>query len=135
MKRLVLVVAFISATSMSAVADDRSDVQAVIGSQLDAFRRNDGAAAYGFAAPNIQRLFPSPDIFMQMVEAGYGPVFRSQNATFGALRPEGSGLRQEVYLSDSSGGSWIATYTLERQLDGTLKITSCQIRTGRDLGA
>jgi len=135
MRRFVLAVAFLMITTSYLRADDPTDVRTVISQQLDAFRRDDAMAAYGYAAPNIQRLFPSPDIFMRMVQGGYGPVFRSETATFGTLRPEGGGLRQEVYLSDQNGGSWIATYTLERQPDGALKITSCAIREGNDLGA
>jgi hypothetical protein len=43
---------------------DTREFQRIITSQLDAFTADDGAAAYGFAAPAINRLFPSPEIFM-----------------------------------------------------------------------
>ena len=118
-----------------ALADDASDARAAIGAQLDAFRTDDGARAYSYAAPNIQRLFPSPDIFIGMVAKAYPAVHRARNVTFGPLKPEGAGLRQEVFLSDTEGQSWIASYTLERQPDGSLKITGCQMRKGTDIGA
>lgn len=137
MRSFVLSLALGAILSLSgpALADDRSDIQATISAQLGAFRAGDKAAAYGLAAPNIQRLFPSPDVFMRMVETGYEPVYRSSSATFGELRPEGSGFRQEVNLTDAAGVSWIATYTLERQPDGSMKITGCSLRKGDDLSA
>ena len=118
-----------------AYADDAGDVQATINAQLQAFRVEDGATAYSYAAPNIKTYFPSPDIFMKMVQQGYPPVYHSTNATFGALKPEAGGFRQEVFLSDVDGQSWIASYTLERQPDGSMKITGCQIRKGDDVSA
>jgi len=48
--------------------------QDVIDSQLKAFIANDGARAYSFAAPNIKQLFPTADVFMDMVGKGYAPV-------------------------------------------------------------
>lgn len=118
-----------------AKADDMGDVQAAISAQLQAFRAADGAAAYSYAAPNIRSYFPSAEIFMKMVEQGYAPVYHSSNATFGSLKSEASGFRQEVFLSDADGQSWIASYTLQRQPDGSIKISGCQIRKGEDVGA
>ena len=121
--------------ALPAQADDLSDVKAVVSAQLEAFKRNDGSAAYSYAAPNIHRMFPSAQMFMTMVEGGYAPVFRSSNAVFGEMKAEGSGFRQEVFLTDPNGQSHIASYTLERQPDGSLKITGCSIRKGDDNAA
>ena len=128
-------VAVLAGAAAPASADDASDIRAVITQQLKAFKTGDGAAAYSLAAPNIQRMFPSPEIFMSMVQSGYAPVFQSSNATFGPLKPEGAGFRQEVHLTDQNGQSHIASYTLERQPDGSLKITGCSIRKGDDVSA
>ena len=135
MRRVLLGFLALAALAHPALADDGSDARATIGAQLEAFRADDGARAYSFAAPNIQRLFPSPDIFLSMVAQAYPAVHRAGNVTFGPLKAEGAGLRQEVYLSDAKGQSWIASYTLERQPDGSLKITGCQMRKGSDIGA
>ena len=116
-----------------AAAGDADDIRATIGAQLDAFRAGDGAEAYSHAAPNVRALFPSPQSFMAMVKQGYDPVYQSESAVFGALKPEGAGFRQEVNLTDSRGRSWVASYTLERQPDGAMKITGCTIRKGDDL--
>ena len=116
-----------------AAAGDSEDVRAAIGGQLDAFRAGDGVEAYSHAAPNVRALFPSPQSFMAMVKQGYDPVYRSESAVFGELKPEGAGFRQEVNLTDPRGRSWVASYTLERKADGTMKITGCTIRKGDDL--
>ncbi|TIS70238.1 MAG: DUF4864 domain-containing protein, partial [Mesorhizobium sp.] len=47
--------------------------QTVIDSQLKAFLADDGATAYSFAAPNVKRIFPTVDTFMNMVTNGYAP--------------------------------------------------------------
>ncbi|MEF2545773.1 DUF4864 domain-containing protein [Aurantimonas sp. E1-2-R+4] len=110
--RLVMLMATVALTAMvlafPARAGDASDVRAAISGQLEAFRSDDGASAYSYAAPNIQAMFPSPQIFMGMVRSGYDPVYRSSNTVFGALKAEGVGFRQEVYLTDQNGQSWIA---------------------------
>ncbi|TFF27723.1 DUF4864 domain-containing protein [Jiella endophytica] len=131
--------AFLLATSLAfaapsvASADDAGDIRATITAQLDAFNAGDGAGAYSYAAPNIQKIFPSPEIFMGMVRSGYDPVYHSSNPTFGPLKAEGEGFRQEVSITDRSGKSWVASYTLERQADGSMKITSCTLRKGDDV--
>jgi hypothetical protein len=130
-----LVLAAILAASAPALADDAGDVQATIASQLRAFKAGDGATAYSFAAPNIRAMFPDAGTFMSMVRQGYDPVYSASQSSFGALKPEGSGFRQEVFLTDGQGVNWIASYTLERQPDGSMKITGCSIRKSDDLSA
>ncbi|WP_232845864.1 DUF4864 domain-containing protein [Aurantimonas marina] len=77
-RRLIMLMATVALTGMvlasPARADDASDVQAAISGQLEAFRSDDGAGAYSYAAPNIKAIFPSPQIFMGMVRSGYDPV-------------------------------------------------------------
>ena len=130
---VVMLAALLAA--VPAHADDASDIKSVISSQLQAFKAGDKATAYSYAAPSIQGMFPSPDIFMTMVEQGYPPVFHSSNTVFASPTADGKGFRQEVYITDTDGKSWIASYTLERGEDGQFKITGCSIRKGNDLAA
>ncbi|MBP0615379.1 DUF4864 domain-containing protein [Jiella mangrovi] len=128
-----LVASLTIAAPLSAKADDASDIRAAISAQLGAFNSGNGAEAYSYAAPNIKSMFPNPDVFMGMVQSAYDPVYHSQSAVFGPMKPEGPGFRQEVYLTDRKGKSWIASYTLERQPDGSMKITGCALRKGEDV--
>lgn len=138
MSRRLLASALIAGALLApslAQADDSGDVRSVISSQLRAFKAGDGVAAYSFAAPSIKAMFPSPDVFMSMVRNGYSVVVEANNVTFGPMRAEGEGFRQDVNMTDAEGHSYIASYTLARQPDGSLKITSCSIRKGDDFSA
>jgi hypothetical protein len=114
-------------TAAPARADDASDIRAVIGSQIDAFRADDGAAAYSFAAPSIRQIFPSPETFMAMVRSGYQPVYRPKSVTFGRLRDDNGGFIQEVFVVGPDGETYTALYSLQRQPDGSWKINGCRI--------
>jgi len=108
-------------------AADRSAIRRAIHGQLQAFRRDDADGAYAYASPGVQGMFPSADRFMSMVEQGYKPVYKSRSHAFGALRETEAGLFQSVRVKDSDGVDWTALYALERQPDGTWKISGCQI--------
>ncbi|MER0239033.1 DUF4864 domain-containing protein [Fulvimarina sp. MAC8] len=114
-------------------ADDSSEIEAVISSQLEAFRQDNGEAAFVHAAPKIKSMFGTKDRFMEMVRTGYAPVYRSSNVSFGELTHAGDGFRQDVFMTDPKGQSWIATYTLERQPDGTMKITGVYLKKSEEL--
>ncbi len=112
---------------------DSAAVRDVILSQLDAFNRDDGATAFGFAAPGIQAKFQSVETFMAMVRGAYGPVYRSLGADFVALTSVGDRLVQDVVVTGQDGLSVMATYILARQGDGSWKIEGCTLRELPDL--
>lgn len=125
---LVLLISLWLPASASAQSDaDRSTVQGVIEQQLQAFQRDDAASAYSFAAPVIKQMFPTQDIFMQMVQKGYPQVYRPRSHRFLDLVEKNGQLEQTVELVDAEGTFWSALYTLARQPDGSWKITSCVI--------
>ncbi len=114
--------------SASAFTDaDRAAAQSAIEQQLNAFLADDSAAAYSFAAPNIKQMFPTEEIFMNLVRQGYPPVYRSSSHTFRELKETATGLEQITDIVDASGQFWTARYTLERQPDGSWKITGCSL--------
>jgi Domain of unknown function (DUF4864) len=107
---------------------EAQEFERVITSQLNAFNADDGATAYGFAAPAIKQMFPSPEIFMSMVKKGYPPVYRRQSYSFGRIGNEmGGAPTQHVTIVDVSGKIWTALYAMERQPDGSWKIIGCQL--------
>ncbi|HEY7763452.1 MAG TPA: DUF4864 domain-containing protein [Aestuariivirgaceae bacterium] len=100
----------------------------IISSQIQAFRADDGVAAYSYAAPAIKKIFPSPEIFMQMVRNGYLPVYRPRSYSFGAVTNEMNGRpTQRVTIIDANGKAWVALYSFEKQADGTWKIIGCSL--------
>jgi Domain of unknown function (DUF4864) len=105
--------------------DDVAAAQGVIRSQVEAFSRDDAAAAYSYAAPAIQEIFPQADIFMSMVRNSYAPVYRHKSFDFGEARVSDGTIAQRVHIVDADGIPWEALYTLELQPDGSVKITGC----------
>ncbi|MBR0697693.1 DUF4864 domain-containing protein [Bradyrhizobium lablabi] len=128
MRVIVLLAAILFAFAAPAsAADDVAAAQDVIRAQEQAFSRDDAAVAYSYAAPGIQQIFPRADIFMLMVQDSYAPVYRHKSFEFGEARTEGGWIAQRVHIVDANGEAWEALYTLERQADGSLKITGCSL--------
>jgi hypothetical protein len=132
MRALLLLVAFWAslcalAPAPALAADDAASAQSVIRAQEEAFGRDDAAAAYSYAAPAIHEIFPSAGIFMDMVQRGYGPVYRHRSFEFGEAKTEGGIIAQRVHIIDADGEAWEALYTLQVQPDGSLKITGCSL--------
>jgi len=126
---------FLLATGpVRAETPDAGAFQAVISAQIDAFRADDGAAAYGYASPSIRRIFPNPEIFMDMVRRGYQPVYRPQSYSFGQTGTAADGRPfQKVTLIGPDGLTYEAIYSFERQADGSWQISGCALVRAPDL--
>jgi len=127
MRIIVLFVAILLGSLAPAAADDVATAQGVIRAQEQAFGRDDAAGAYSYAAPAIRQIFPQADIFMSMVQSQYAPVYRHRSFEFGEVQSAGDRIAQRVHIVDANGEAWEALYTLERQADGSLKITGCSL--------
>ena len=127
MRILLLLVAFLIgfATLAGAGEDVAATAQSVIRSQEEAFGRDDAATAYTFAAPSIRSGYRTPETFMYMVRNGYAPVYRHKSFEFGKSSSSEAKIMQEVHIFDADGVAWEALYMLERQSDGSLKISAC----------
>ena len=64
---------------------------------------------------------------MSMVRNGYQPVYRPKTYSFSGVTESEAGLTDTLTIEDAEGGAWTAVYTLEKQPDGSWKITSCHI--------
>ena len=113
-----------------------SRIQGVIAEQLDAFRRDDGPAAFAFAAPSIQSQFGTPERFLDMVRRAYPPVHRPRAVEFSELLQRDGGIVQQVELVGPDGATQLALYTMERDGAGTLahrRLLAGPQRAGRRL--
>ena len=108
-------------------AADARAIRKVIEAQLDAFRRDDAARAFSYAAPGIQELFGTPETFMAMVKTSYPVVYRPGSVVFQAPAMEGSELVQLVRMTDADGHAWIARYPMVRYGKGPWRINGCQL--------
>ncbi len=131
MRRLSAIAAslFIANTGFSGETEIKA-AQRCIEAQLDAFLAGDNALAYSYAAPNIQRIFPTVETFMGMVANGYQPVARPKNFAFGKSEETRVGsVTQQVLLLGPDGKDYEAVYTLELQPDGFFRITGVSLRS------
>ena len=128
MRLFALLFAFLVALAPPAVAGDNvAMAQTVIRSQVEAFGRDDAAAAYSYASPGIREMFPQADAFLGMVQHSYAPVYRHKSFEFGEARAADGKIAQAVHIVDSEGVPWEALYTLEQQSDGSIKISGCML--------
>ncbi|SFI27314.1 DUF4864 domain-containing protein [Albimonas pacifica] len=118
-------------------AGQGADLRAAIEGQLEAFLAGDVEAAWGFASPDIQGLFGSPENFGRMVRQGYPMVWAPAEWRFGELAPEttpgGPRLRQSVILRDASGALWIADYCM-MPMEGGWRIDGVTLRKPESTG-
>jgi hypothetical protein len=117
----------VPAVAQALSSDDRATIRAMIADQIEAFRRDDAALAYGYAAPGIKQLFQTPERFMAMVREQYQPVYRPRSVTFGEIVATPDGILQKVFLTGPDGQNWVAAYLAERQTDGSWRISGCTL--------
>jgi hypothetical protein len=135
MKRLSVIVALlfftlpvVAQTASSPVGEaDRIAIRMVIEEQLSAFQRDDALAAFAQAAPNIQKMFQTPDQFMRMVRKGYQPVYRPRRVEFRDIVELDGAPVQRVFIIGPDGSPIMALYPMQRQADGSWKIGGCYL--------
>lgn len=137
MLRILALLAMLAGLGMSPALAGDAEVkaaQSVIDGQLKAFRQDDNAAAYEFAAPTIKRIFPTVDSFMSMVTRGYAPVHKPKSYAFGKSEEMGgNSVIQQVLIVGPDGKDYEAVYTLELQPDGRYLITGVSLRASNAL--
>lgn len=124
---VVLLLSFGAGARAEISSADQDALRAIVSAQIEAFRHDDGAAAYSYAAPGIRGLFPTADEFMRMVRNAYQPVYRPRSVTFGDVAETSAGIVQRVFLTGPDGRGWIALYSFERQPDGSWKINGVRL--------
>jgi len=105
-------------------ADARA-VRAVIEAQLDAFRHDDAARAFSYAAPGIRETFRTAENFMEMVRTQYAVVYRPSRVEFEEPLLFNGDLAQPVRFTDAEGRLWLAIYPMQRAPDGGWSINGC----------
>ena len=110
-------------------AGDREAIQQVIRQQLDAFQRDDESEAFSYAAPSIQAQFKTPAEFMRMVRSGYEAVYRPRSTRFLEAFVLNGQVMQPLEVVAPDESVLIAFYLMERQSDGTWRISGCVLGT------
>jgi Tfp pilus assembly protein PilP len=110
-------------------AEDREAIQQVIRKQLDAFQRDDEAEAFSYAAPAIQARFKTPAEFMRMVRSEYEAVYRPRSTRFLEAFLLNGQVMQPLEVEAPDTSIIVAFYFMERQADGTWRISGCLLGT------
>ena len=106
---------------------DQAAIREIIQSQVDAFRRDDGAAAFGYASPMIQGMFGEANVFMEMVRQGYRPVYRPKVFDFREIVELNGEIAQKVHVVGPDGRPVTAVYPMTRLPDGSWRINGCYL--------
>lgn len=110
------------------------EARAIVQSQLNAFQNEAVDEAYGFAAPNIRRMFPTPEVFGRMVREGYPMVWNPADTEFLQAFPRGAMIVQRLRIVDQKGVPYIAEYALMK-VDGEWRIAGVEIKKDKSYGA
>jgi hypothetical protein len=115
---------------------DASAIRRVIQQQLDAFRKDDAAAAFAEASPGIQALFgDDPGTFLDMVRRSYQPVYHPRSTTFGTISVQDGRVVQKLETVTPDGGGHEALYFMQHEPDGTWLIDGCVLTDSGSVGA
>ena len=99
--------AFGPASAGAAVtAAQAKQVQLLVRAQLDAFASDDAPRAFSYAATSIQKMFGTPDQFLEMVRASYPVGYRPASGPVLTPKFEGKAVVQPVHTPCCRAGAW-----------------------------
>jgi len=105
--------------------EDVANIRNIILRQLNAFRDDDAEKAFSYAAPEIRRIFKTPEMFLHMVRKSYQSVYRPQSFAFKTIKRIDGNIVQPLAVVGPSGVSETALYIMEQHPDGSWKIGAC----------
>ena len=125
----ILVLATMSALAASAPGDptprEWKAIKAVIGDQLAALKKDDGARAFKHATPGLQAQFGNAATFMQMVHAGYQPLIDARYREYLDGAVVDGQVIQPVRLVLRDDQVLVALYTMQKDDAGRWRIAGC----------
>ena len=94
--------------------------QAVITSQIEAFRTRNATAAFAYAAGAFHTAFPSAEAFFSaIIGSGYAPIMESRSHSFGPYQQVNENVvLQAVRFIGPDSVLYDAIYQLNREPDG-----------------
>jgi len=131
---LALVVMTLGAFATPSQAQEKTEIEATIQTQMDAFRADDFEGAFAVASPFIQGMFGDANRFGMMVQRGYPMVWRNQTVRYLELRDVAGRLWQKVMVQDASGGLHILDYEMIQTENGW-QINGVQLLPSPGIGA
>jgi hypothetical protein len=109
------------------LASDWKAIEQVINAQRAALIAGDGDKAFSYATPAIRAQFGDVDTFMVMVRVAYPVLLTARYAEFLEGAVIDGLVIQPLRLVDADNSVRVALYTVEKQGDGTWRISGCRI--------
>ena len=106
---------------------DREQIRAVISAQVASMRTSDFVKAVGLTTAALQRQAGSPEAFIESLKSTYRPVINSRSFVFEDLKQVMGIVSQSVLFFFEEGDVVLASYTMEKQEDGSWKISGCYL--------
>jgi hypothetical protein len=116
--------AVVMLTSLALAGEDAAKPedawQAVVTTQIEAFRSGDAATAFGIAAAPFHAAFGSAEEFYAVIAgSGYGPLVTSVSHDFGTFeRPDERTVLQVVNIQGNDQRRFRAVYQLTMEVSG-----------------
>jgi hypothetical protein len=127
---LIPAVIFLATLNQAALAledTERTAIRDIIANQWDAFKSDDAERAFSYASPAIRQIFGDANTFMAMVRSAYSPVYHPHDPQFGPVTESVASPTQSVTVLDEDGNVWTALYSMEKQADGSWRISGCRL--------
>jgi len=116
------------ATAQPTVASGEwKSIQRVIAQQRAALVAGNDRKAFAYATPAIQAEFGDPTSFMAMVQTGYSALITARYVEFLEGAVIDGIVIQPLRLIDGDNIVRVALYTMEKQKNGTWRISGCRI--------
>jgi hypothetical protein len=106
---------------------EQEAIRQVIRSQIEAFQRDDAAAAFALASPGIQRNFGTAENFLWMVRTSYQAVYRPRRYRFLKLALVDEVWVQKVIVIGPDGLAVMALYPMVKLHDGAWRTDGCAL--------
>ncbi len=126
--------AFLLSLAALPAAAQEDPIQSTILNQIEAFKADDFATAFGFASPNIKGIFQTPENFGMMVRNGYPMVHRPADVRMLEQREVAGRLWQKVLITDAEGRSHVLDYQMVETPEGW-QINGVQLLPSGGVGA
>jgi len=108
-------------------ASDWKAIKQVIAAQRAALIAGDSDKAFGYATPSLRAQFGDGNTFMAMVHIGYSALLTARYTEFLEGAAIDGLIIQPLRLVDADNSVRVALYTVEKQEDGTWRISGCRI--------
>lgn len=115
------------ATATTMRETDWAAVRKVIADQRGALKAGDAVKAFGYASPGIRGQFGDAEHFIAMVRTAYAALLTARYVEFLEGAVIDGAIIQPLRLIDRDNTVRVALYTMERQGNGTWRISGCQI--------